>query len=129
MAIVSVAIMISFHLKRTPTDVERRLALPFGIIFWCLSMACLLAGVANYIKTVSRYSRRAAFVQSGWKTEVVSFLGGFIVEMKMPLKLTMCLKVFTIVATAIVAACVLFLSVNADSRTKDVSSLLSFYVA
>ena len=72
MAIVSVAIMISFHLKRTPSDVERHLALPFGIVFWCLSMACLLAGVANYIKTVSRYSRRAALVQSGWKTEVVN---------------------------------------------------------
>jgi HAMP domain-containing protein len=38
------------------------------------------------------------------------------------------LQIFTIVATAIVAACVLFLSVNADSRTKELSSVLSFYI-
>lgn len=94
MAIVSVAIMISFHLKSQPSDVERRLALPFGIVFWFLSLSCLVAGVANYIRTVARYSRRAALVQSGWKTEVV----------------------FTIVATAIVAACVLFISTNATTK-------------
>ncbi|KAF1989263.1 hypothetical protein K402DRAFT_268460 [Aulographum hederae CBS 113979] len=94
MAIVSVAIVISFHLKHRPTPTELRLALPFGIIFWMLSLACLVSGLANYIKTVSRYSRRAALVQSGWKTQVI----------------------FTVVAAAIVAACVLFLSTNASSR-------------
>ena len=73
MAIVSVAIVISFHLKRQPTATELRLALPFGLLFWLLSLACLASGVSNYIRTVQRYSRRAALVQSGWKTQVVGF--------------------------------------------------------
>ena len=91
MAIVSVAIVISFHLKHQPSDLgsvpipccytmqrliftclERRLALPFGLIFWVLSLACLISGLANYINTVTNYSRRAALVQSGWKTQIVS---------------------------------------------------------
>jgi hypothetical protein len=72
MAIVSVAIMVSFHLKTKPTTIERKLAMPMGIIFWCLSLACLGSGVATYCRTVSRYSRRAALVQTGWKTEMVS---------------------------------------------------------
>ena len=72
MAIVSVAIMCSFHLKRAPTEIERKMALPLGIVFWCLALACMVSGVANYFRTVTRYSRRAALVQSGWKTEVVS---------------------------------------------------------
>jgi len=74
MAIVAVAIVISFHLKHEPTPIELRLALPFGLIFWLLSLACLASGLANYITTVSRYSKRAALVQSGWKTQVVSFI-------------------------------------------------------
>ncbi|KAF2637064.1 hypothetical protein P280DRAFT_492691 [Massarina eburnea CBS 473.64] len=94
MAIVSVAITISFHLKSQPTALEKRFSLPFGIIFWVLSVACLISGLANYIKTVAQYSRRTALVQTGWKTQVV----------------------FTIVATTIVAACVLFLSTNAQTR-------------
>ncbi|XTI88521.1 hypothetical protein V2W45_1468872 [Cenococcum geophilum] len=105
MAIVSVAIVMSFHLKSQPTEtgklrsfqrqhiVEKKLALPFGIIFWFLAIACLASGIANYIRTVTRYSRRQALVQSGWKTQMV----------------------FTVVATAIVAACILFLSTNASS--------------
>ncbi|KAL2051665.1 hypothetical protein ABVK25_008079 [Lepraria finkii] len=93
MAVVSVAIVISFHLKSQPTSVEKRIALPVGLIFWLLSIACLASGLANYVKTVTKYSRRQALVQSGWKTQVV----------------------FTIVACAIVAACVLFLSTNAVS--------------
>ena len=72
MAIVSVAIVVSFHLQHQPTAIEKRLALPFGIIFWILSLACLASGLANYLRTVTRYSRRAALVQSGWKTELVS---------------------------------------------------------
>jgi len=95
MAVVSVAIMCSFHLKHQPTAIERRLALPMGIIFWLLALACMVSGVAHYYRTVTMYSRRAALVQSGWKTEVV----------------------FTVVATAIVAACVLFLSTNASTRS------------
>ncbi|KAH7080359.1 hypothetical protein BKA63DRAFT_563049 [Paraphoma chrysanthemicola] len=90
MAIVSVAIVLSFHLKSKPSSVEKKIALPLGIVFWLLSLLCLLSGLANYIETVTRYSRRQALVQTGWKTQVV----------------------FTVVATAIVAACVLFLSTN-----------------
>lgn len=93
MSVVSVAIVISFHLKSQPTSIEKRIALPVGLIFWFLSIACLASGLANYVKTVTKYARRQALVQSGWKTQVV----------------------FTIVACAIVAACVLFLSTNAAS--------------
>lgn len=73
MSVVSVAIIISFHLKSQPSSIEKRMALPVGIIFWTLSMACLASGVANYVKTVKKYSKRQALVQSGWKTQVVSF--------------------------------------------------------
>jgi hypothetical protein len=71
MAVVSVAIMCSFHLKSKPTAIEKRLAIPMGIIFWFLALACLASGVATYCRTVTRYSRRAALVQTGWKTEMV----------------------------------------------------------
>ena len=73
MSIVSVAILVSFHLKTPPTAVERRMATPLGVVFWLAALACLANGFANYIKTVSKYSRRQALVQRGWKTEVVSF--------------------------------------------------------
>ncbi|KAH8727540.1 hypothetical protein GQ44DRAFT_703405 [Phaeosphaeriaceae sp. PMI808] len=90
MAIVSVAIVLSFHLKSKPSGLEKRVALPLGLIFWVLSLLCLISGLANYIETVTRYSKRRALVQTGWKTQVV----------------------FTVVSTSIVAACVLFLSMN-----------------
>jgi len=96
MAIVSVAIIISFHLKHQPTKLELRMALPLGIIFWLLSLACLVSGASTYVRTVIRYSRRSAMVQSGWKTEMV----------------------FTVVATSIVAVCVLFLSTSSSSKSK-----------
>lgn len=72
MAVVSVAILISFHLKNQPSPLERKIALPFGIIFWFLALACLASGTANYIKTVEKYSKRQALVQTGWKTQLVS---------------------------------------------------------
>ncbi|KAF8856831.1 hypothetical protein BDZ45DRAFT_745010 [Acephala macrosclerotiorum] len=90
MAIVSIAIVISFHLKATPTPLELRMAQPLGIIFWFLSLCCLALGFGNYLKTVKKYSRRVAIVQTGWKTQTV----------------------FTIVAFSIVAVCVLFLATN-----------------
>jgi hypothetical protein len=71
MSVVAVAIIISFHLKHKPSNMERRIALPLGIVFWLLSMACLVSGLANYIRTITRYSRRMALVQTGWKTQVV----------------------------------------------------------
>ncbi|EMD61635.1 hypothetical protein COCSADRAFT_173953 [Bipolaris sorokiniana ND90Pr] len=92
MAIVSVAIVLSFHLKLQPTPLELRFALPLGIVFWILSLACMAAGLANYINTISRYSRRRALVQTGWKTQVI----------------------FTVVSCAIIGTCVLFLSTNAE---------------
>lgn len=74
MSIVSVAIIVSFHLKSKPSSVEERIALPVGLLFWVLSVACLVSGCATYVKTVTKYSRRQALVQSGWKTQVVSAL-------------------------------------------------------
>lgn len=112
MSVVSVAIVISFHLKSQPTSIERRVALPVGLVFWLLSIACLASGIANYVKTVTKYSHRQALVQSGWKTQVVSIslpsYGPFLL-------INLNLQVFTVVACAIVAACVLFLSTNAAS--------------
>jgi hypothetical protein len=52
---------------------ERRIALPLGLVFWVVALACLTSGVVNYVKTVERYGRRQALVQSGWGTQVVSF--------------------------------------------------------
>lgn len=72
MAIVSVAIIISFHLKNQPTNAEKRIALPVGLVFWVLSIACLVIGCENYVKTVTKYSRRTALVQSGFRTQLVS---------------------------------------------------------
>ncbi|OIW32092.1 hypothetical protein CONLIGDRAFT_629783 [Coniochaeta ligniaria NRRL 30616] len=71
MAVVSVAIVLSFHLKTKASDIELRMAKPLGAIFWALSVACLLVGCANYIRTVNRYSTRAALVQTGWKTQSI----------------------------------------------------------
>ena len=88
LAIVGVAIVISFHLKSQPTEIERRASLPLGLVFWALSLGCLVSGVGRYCLTVERYGRRAAIVQSGWKTQVL----------------------FTVVATSIVATCVFLLS-------------------
>jgi hypothetical protein len=51
MAIVAVAIVLSFHLKDQPTALERRMARPLGLIFWILSFACLLLGLGNYVRT------------------------------------------------------------------------------
>lgn len=72
MAVVAIAILISFHLKHQPSALERRIALPFGLIFWLLALACLCSGLHNYIMTVMRYSRRQAIVQSGVGTQIVS---------------------------------------------------------
>ncbi len=70
MSVVAVAIAVSFHLRSAPSALERRIALPLGLIFWFLSVACLVVGLGNYIKTVNKYSRKVAIVQSGWRTQV-----------------------------------------------------------
>lgn len=90
LAIVSLAIIISFHFHMQPSTLERRMALPLGIIFWLLSLTCLANGFANYARTVMKYSRKAALVQSGWKTQVV----------------------FTVIGVVILGSCILFLSTN-----------------
>ncbi|KAI5849218.1 hypothetical protein BZA05DRAFT_402607 [Tricharina praecox] len=92
MCIVSIAIILSFQLKTEPSLVERRMALPLGLIFWALSLVCLGAGLCNYLKTIEKYSKRAAIVQSGAKTQMI----------------------FIIVSVVIVGACVIFITTNAQ---------------
>lgn len=72
MSVVAIAIVVSFHLKSEPTPLELRMARPLGITFWFLSLCCLGLGFGNYVKTVEKYSRRMAIVQTGWKTQSVS---------------------------------------------------------
>ncbi|KAI0014426.1 hypothetical protein F4779DRAFT_10647 [Xylariaceae sp. FL0662B] len=74
MAVVAVAIVLSFHLKTQPSELELRMAQPLGILFWLLSVACLILGFGNYIKTVNKYSRKAAIVQTGWRTQSIMSL-------------------------------------------------------
>ncbi|KAI1083431.1 hypothetical protein F5B20DRAFT_595450 [Whalleya microplaca] len=74
MAVVAIAIVLSFHLKTQPTELELRMAQPLGIVFWVLSLACLILGFGNYIKTVNKYSRKAAIVQTGWRTQSIMSL-------------------------------------------------------
>jgi hypothetical protein len=53
MAIVSVAITVSFHIKGTPSDLERQVAKPLGGIFWILSVVTLALGAGNYISKLT----------------------------------------------------------------------------
>lgn len=52
MSIVAVAIVLSFHLRKTASDIELRMAKPLGAIFWALSVSCLGVGIANYLSTL-----------------------------------------------------------------------------
>jgi hypothetical protein len=118
MSIVSIAIVVSFHLKNQPSDLELRMALPLGLVFWSLSLSCLALGFGNYIKTVTKFSRRAALVQTGWKTQVVSLrivrsFNQRCLQILMRGILTESFKLFTTIAISIIAVCVLFLSTNA----------------
>ncbi|CAG8961615.1 hypothetical protein HYFRA_00006152 [Hymenoscyphus fraxineus] len=94
MSVVAIAIVVSFHVKRQPTKAEMRMAKPLGIVFWCLSVTCLVLGLGNYMKTVNKYSRRAAIVQTGWKTQTV----------------------LSVIATSIVGVCIVFLATNSQRR-------------
>lgn len=49
MAVVSIAISMSFHVKHQPTEFELRMAKPLGIVFWSLSVVMLFLGLGNYI--------------------------------------------------------------------------------
>jgi uncharacterized membrane protein YidH (DUF202 family) len=53
MAVVAVAIVLSFHLKSQPSSAELRMAKPLGLVFWGLSVACLFVGLGNYIRELS----------------------------------------------------------------------------
>ncbi|KAK3339241.1 hypothetical protein B0H65DRAFT_475839 [Neurospora tetraspora] len=97
MAIVSVAIVLSFHLRKAASELELRMAKPLGIIFWALSVSCLGVGVANYIQTVNKYSRRAAIVQTGWRTQTI----------------------MGVIALSIVGACITLLVVNKYGEQAD----------
>jgi uncharacterized membrane protein YidH (DUF202 family) len=69
LTIVSCAIILSFHLHSSPSQLERRVAFPLGLVLWALSSLCLVIGFCIYLRTVIKYSRRAAIVQSGWKLQ------------------------------------------------------------
>ncbi|KIE02125.1 DUF domain-containing protein, partial [Metarhizium majus ARSEF 297] len=56
MAILSVAITLSFHINSKPTDLERRISKPLGAIFWVFSVVMLGLGLANYISTLFFFS-------------------------------------------------------------------------
>lgn len=114
MCIVSIAIVISFHLKNQPTNLELRMALPLGIVFWGLGLACLILGFGNYVKTVTKYSRRMALVQTGWKTQVVSNSRMLTVSGKWYDFADWLIQIFTIIAISIVGVCVLFLSTGSQ---------------
>ncbi|RYP44732.1 hypothetical protein DL768_008837 [Monosporascus sp. mg162] len=89
MAVVAVAITLSFHLKSRPSTVELRMARPLGLLFWLLAVACLVMGFGIYISTINKYSRKAALVQTGWKTQ----------------------SIMSLVALAIISTCVVLLVV------------------
>ncbi|KAI1762904.1 hypothetical protein GGR53DRAFT_499707 [Hypoxylon sp. FL1150] len=74
MAIVAIAIVLSFHLKSQPSHLELRMARPLGIVFWLLSISCLVLGFGNYIKTLDKYSKKVAIVQTGWRTQSIMSL-------------------------------------------------------
>lgn len=50
MAVVSVAITLSFHLNYQPSHLERKIAKPLGAIFWILALLTLAVGLSNYIR-------------------------------------------------------------------------------
>jgi uncharacterized membrane protein YidH (DUF202 family) len=103
LAVVSIAILINFHLKHQPTPLEKKVSFPLGIAFWIISLACLVNGFANYMRTVAKYARRRALVQSGIKTQIV----------------------FGVVAIAIIAACAVFLGVEAEAKGLTAQRIVS----
>lgn len=94
LAVVAVAILINFHLRHRPSALEVRMSLPLGLIFWVLALVSLVGGFGNYVRTVAKYARKDALVQSGIKTQVI----------------------FGVVSFAIVVACVLLIGVEAAAR-------------
>ncbi|KAL4886662.1 hypothetical protein BJY04DRAFT_76204 [Aspergillus karnatakaensis] len=79
LGVVSIALLMSFHFGSQPSSLERKMSLPMGIVFWVLALVSLGNGLANYIKTVKKYSRKVALVQSGWKTQLTFVVVGGVI--------------------------------------------------
>ncbi|KAI5801565.1 hypothetical protein DFH27DRAFT_61627 [Peziza echinospora] len=73
LAILSIAITMSFHLQTPPTKLEAKVALPLGLVFWALALLTLATGLGNYLGTIEKYRKKSAVVQAGWKTQTVGF--------------------------------------------------------
>lgn len=52
MAVVSVAVTLSFHVRQRPSEAELRVARPLGAVFWVLSVVLLFLGLGNYISEI-----------------------------------------------------------------------------
>lgn len=75
MAVVSVAMTLSFQLNQQPSKLERQIAKPLGIAFWLLSVVTLFMGLGNRIEaTVNKYGQKAAIVQTGFSPQVLVVL-------------------------------------------------------
>ncbi|KAK8090932.1 hypothetical protein PG994_000437 [Apiospora phragmitis] len=129
MAILSVAIVVSFHLRSQPSALELRIAKPLGIIFWILAFACLMVGFGNYTssyihppcpgllqtvddlpETVNKYANRTAIVQSGWITQTVSFHSRIGESKRGHAANT--LQIMSLVALSIIGTCVVLLIIT-----------------
>lgn len=90
LAIVAVAIILSFHLSNKPSPAERVVALPLGIVFGVLAIGAFVNGIVRYLAVVEGYGRRKAVVQSGVGTQIM----------------------FGILVVVIVGTCIFFLVVD-----------------
>lgn len=74
MAIVSVAIVLSFHVKNQPSAAELAMARPLGVLFWLLSVACLLVGLGNYIGKPKYYRWEWSCTLSVWSCLMLTYV-------------------------------------------------------
>ena len=71
MEIIAVAIAFQFHIKKSATQIELKTSYPLGIVFSIGAILCLITGLGNYMKTVTKYAENAPIAQSGRKTQAV----------------------------------------------------------
>lgn len=95
MAILSMALVISFSFETPRFHVKPRLSQSLGLTFWCLGVICLCLGLGTYLKTVTKFSHSAVIVQSGWKTQ------------------------FTLAAVAALICCVCILFIERDAHSTN----------
>lgn len=135
MAIVSMAMTLSFHLKEKPTTLEKHIAKPLGAIFWLLALSTFSVGISNYIRmfcfstvhylsyvhltdvwqkgTVNLYSQRAAIVQSGWRTQTVRVHRLPFITVTYDLLIKSKKKqILTVLSAAIFGTCIVLLVIN-----------------